>query len=293
MKRTVIAVLIACMTLFAFVGCEKLPEEPEATNTPSPSSSETRDDNSDSAEATPEPEGETPEGEEDAEEDGEEIETSEESEEDGEDEEDPTFSYTRRSREEIEAELNIGVSKYDSGSKSIRGLTGSWRMIPPAGGWAFARGGVVRKEEPVATAEPGAPTPRPTATPKPTMTVLLNANKDGIEAIKSASKAYLYNKRTPMIDIRTVVRELGGYVSESGMEQTISLNGQIAYVDLSAGTCRYGSTTFELSAPPQKVGKTWYVPLNVLSMFIGSDLYFNSEDVVINIPPKASKTTAP
>ncbi len=270
MKKTVyIFALLACLALFALMGCERLPEEPEPTPTPRASTSEQRDYYSDSAEATPEPEpdeSEAPEGEED-------VETSEESEEE-EDDSESTFSYTRRTREEIEAELNAGVAKDETDARLGSDLVRPYRMLPPAGGWRGAYGGVVRREEPVEVA-PEIPVVQD---PVPNIAVKVNNEQPIIDA------AYKEGGIT-MLSLEKVMKAISSesVVEKDGIIRFISIYGEIYYLDLLTGTINHGLERYNLSTLPTQVGDELYVPIDMFTIFPGAKVYPEGNIVRIEI----------
>ncbi len=269
--KKLLAAILAIIVIITFAGCEKLPEEPEPTRTPSSSTPEPKDYYSDSDEEASEPEDtDSTEGEE-GEEGEEDIETSEE--EDDSEEEEPAFRYTRRTREEIEAELNQGIEKDEDGARVGQDLTGRYRIIPPAGGWTGARGGVVKKETPAAQTPVIEPEPEPEPTKTPTK---FTEKLIFIQVQTPVKPDALIIDQVPMFPIDALVTEMAELWPDSfsiepkdglGNERLISVNKEYLSIDLLTGKCVFEGSEILLSTPPKKIsveeGEVWFVPMEL------------------------------
>ncbi len=277
--KKIIAILLSLLAILSLIGCEKLPEEPEPTSTPSQSTPEPRDYYEDSAEATPEPsgdEGEEAEG--DAE--GDEGEEAEDEEDGGEEESSDSSdssSSGSRTRSEVSEELHANVIVDDSEGVIGPDLQRSWRMmLPPLRAYNMSG----RIQATPAPAEPGVEAP---FVPEPIPNIDVRLNYTGV----LTNCAYLNDQGIPMVNLSRVVTALEGNVPNKGAMRIISLKEEIAILDVFAGTINYKGIVYNLSAIPVEINGKLYVSIDLFSIFPGAKI--TNEENVVNI---ASPTSA-
>ncbi len=255
--KKIIAAVLACCALSALIGCEKLPEEPEPTNTPSANTPEPRDYYSDSSEASQEPdEDESAEG------GGEEDTETEEESEEGEEEESPSSSSdsdssgTRRPSADIEAELHPNVVVNSSGGTVGSDLGRGYRMIlPPLRAYSMSGGGVAR-----ATASPEPePEPEPEPTPEPQERELYVINEE-IPTGPLESKAFIYNGSS-MVPLEEIINVIGIMPSiGDNIEIDFDIKGVYIHINLISGDINIDTIPSFITPVPIYKDDKWFVP---------------------------------